>query len=424
MNFIHQLIYNDSIKISFTKGYKVGFMDIYEVINNIDIQKELIEVRRYLHQNPELSLKEYNSQKYIVSKLKDFGLEEVYDNIYETSVMAIIRGKNPGKTILIRADMDALPIMEDTNLDFSSINKGVMHACGHDVHMTWGLGCAFILNKIKDKLDGNVKILFQPAEEGEGGADSLLHNYDILNIEPKVDFAIAGHCWPSIQVGKLALVDGCAMAAANKFKITIIGKGGHGAEPHKTIDPISLANQVYMSIQNIKSRKLSPFSHSVVTIGVFKGIGSFNVIPNTVELEGTVRGDSYEEVMDIMKTMEKMVSGIVISQGGDYKLKIDKPIHAVHNNSELVKESYKILKDKIEIDILKTGAMTGEDFCYISNKVPSLYFYVGTSTEGDNPEQNITNAPLHNPKLCINEDVLSIASKAFSYLAYRLISQV
>lgn len=391
-------------------------MNIINDINNIKIEKELTEIRRYLHENPELSLQEYNSQKYIVNKLKEFGLTEIYDDIYKTAVLAIIRGKEEGKTVLIRADMDALPINEQNNLSFCSKNSGVMHACGHDAHMTWGLGTAYILNKLKDHIKGNIKILFQPAEEGDGGADILLETNDILSSEPKVDYALAGHCWPSIKAGDLAIVDGCAMAAANKFTLEIHGKGGHGAEPHKTIDPISLANQAYMAIQHIRSRQLSPFNHSVVTIGVFKGIGAFNVIPDSVIMEGTVRADSYTEVKAIMTSIDKVVAGIVESQSGTYSITVEKPIEAVINDSELVKKSYDILKEITNIDILKVGAMTGEDFCYISNRVPSVYMYVGTSSSLE-----IKNPPLHNPKFNIDEGILEPTSKKLSYLALKLL---
>lgn len=367
-----------------------------------DLEKKLIEIRRHIHKNPELSLKEYNTSKFIVSKLREFGIEEIQDDIYETTVLATIRGGIEGECILLRADMDALSIEENNNIDFKSSNKGVMHACGHDAHVTWLLGAAYILNLNKEKLKGTFKILFQPAEEGEGGADVLLEHYDLLNTPPKVTKALGAHVWPEIDVLSYGLVNGCAMAAANKFEIDILGKGGHGAEPHKTVDPIALACSVYNSAQQILSRKLSPFSNGVLSIGIFKGEGSFNIIPSKVHLEGTVRAETYEGVCEITNSLEKITKGIVESQGGKYTLKIDKPILPVINDKNLVIEAENICNSiGAPLTVLNHGAMTGEDFCYFSNKVPSLFFYVGTRNE----EEGLT-YPLHNCNFNIDERIL------------------
>lgn len=385
-----------------------------------EIESELIKIRRHIHENPELSLKEKNTSDFIVSKLKEFGITEIYNDIYETTVIAIIRGKGEGKTVLVRADMDALPITEMTECEYKSKNPGVMHACGHDAHVSWILGAAYILNKIKDNFNGNIKILFQPAEEGGGGADVMLDTRDILNEEPSVDYALAAHVWPELDINKIGIVNGCAMAAANKFILNITGKGGHGAEPHKTIDPISLANQIYMCAQQIISRKISPFENAVLTIGKFIGDGAFNVIPNSVLIEGTIRAESYSKVKEITNEFEKVINGIVNANGANYSLEIEKPIHAVINDTVLIKFAKSKLKGIYgeDLKILRHGAMTGEDFCYISRKVPSLFMYVGSKVEGDNS----TYGPLHSPYLNINEKIIPQTSSLISYLAIEILN--
>ncbi|MCR1949793.1 amidohydrolase [Clostridium sp. DSM 100503] len=390
-----------------------------EEIKNIvdEIKDDLINIRRRLHSNPELSLKEYETSEFIYKKLKEFGIKEVSNDIYKTAVLAIIRGKKPGKTILLRADMDALPIDELNNCSYKSINKGIMHACGHDGHVTWMLGTAYVLNKLKDKISGNIKILFQPAEEDYGGADELLKSNDILISDPKVDYAIAGHVWPEINSGEYGIVNGRAMAAANKFIIEISGRGGHGAEPHKTIDPIAIANQVYMSSQQIISRRTSPFSNAVLTIGKFIGNGSYNVISSKVIIEGTIRAESYDKVVEITNLLESITKGITESQGAQYTITCSKPIKAVINDENLVVKAKNILsKTSHKVSILKDGSMTGEDFCYFSTRVPSLFIYVGTK----NIDKEII-YPLHSPRFNFDEDILESAVNLFAFLAINLI---
>lgn len=384
-----------------------------------EIKYELISIRRKLHSNPELSLKEYETSKFIYEKLKDFGIKEISNDIYKTAVLATIRGKNPGKTILLRADMDALPIYELNDCSYKSLNQGIMHACGHDGHVTWMLGAAYVLNKLKDKISGNIKILFQPAEEDEGGADELLKANDILTLEPKVDYAIAGHVWPELNTGEYGIVNGNAMAAANKFVIEIVGKGGHGAEPHKTIDPIAIANQVYIASQQIMSRRISPFSNAVLTIGKFIANGSYNVIPDNVVIEGTIRAENYSKVVEITNILESITKGITESQGAQYNIICSKPIKEVKNDKNLVIKASQILdKTEHKVSILNHGSMTGEDFCYFSSRVPSLFVYVGTK----NIDKNII-YPLHNPRFNFDEEILENAVNLFSFLAINLTSQ-
>lgn len=386
-----------------------------------ELNNELISIRRHLHRNPELSSVEYETSKYIYKKLKSFGIEDVRDDIYNTAIVAVIKGNDNGKTILLRADMDALPINEENEVEYCSKNTGIMHACGHDAHVTWLLGASYILNKMKSKFKGNIKILFQPAEEGIGGADYLLKNNDILIKDPKVDLAFAAHVWPSIDVGCIGIVDGVAMAAANKFIIKIIGRGGHGAEPYKTVDPISLTCQVYTALQTIISRRTSPFSNSVLSIGLINTKGAYNIIPDVVEMEGTIRANSYVEVQNIMKEVENIVNGIVISQGGKYKITEEKPIHSVVNNHNLVhytKNTINELYSEDRVDILKHGSMTGEDFCYFSNRVPSVFMFIGTK----NIDKNII-SPLHTDTFNIDESILKGTAEILSYISIKYLNE-
>ncbi len=239
--------------------------EILEIANNI--KEELIDVRRHMHKYPELSFQEFKTSAFIKEKLKEHNINYIED-FHKTAVVALIKGNKQGKTILVRGDIDALPIEENNSLEYKSLNKGVMHACGHDAHIAWTLGTAIILNKLKNKIKGNVKFIFQPGEENQWGAKEML-KYGILE-NPKVDAAIAGHVWPDVQSGKISIVNGCAMACANKFRIEIIGKGGHGASPQDTLDPIAIANEVYMAIQQIVSRKVDPYDSVVISIGVLR----------------------------------------------------------------------------------------------------------------------------------------------------------
>lgn len=379
------------------------------------LQDRLVYIRREIHKKPELALKEYETQRFILSILKEEGIEEVYKGFYETSVMAIIRGEGEGKTILLRADMDALKIQEKDEKEYTSRNDGVMHACGHDAHIAWILGAAIILNKLKKHIKGNIKVLFQPAEESTGGAYELLNARDIITEEPRVQFALSGHIWPSIDSGKIGIVNGCAMAAASFFKISIYGKGGHGATPHKNVDPISVANLVYTSIQNIISRTNDPTSNSVISIGSFKSEGSFNIIPDDAYMEGTIRGESIGEVNELSSKIENVLSGICTSFGAGYKFDSTRTIPSVVNSKDLIKYGASVAENLFGEEntlVLNKGCMTAEDFSYYLEKVPGLFLYIGNR----NLDKGI-DAPLHNSCFDVDEDVLWKASAYFSSLS-------
>lgn len=377
------------------------------------IEDKLISIRRQIHKNPELSLKEFKTSELIYKTLKEEGLE-VEKGFYETAVMTTIKGKVPGKTVLLRADMDALPVFEETKEEYTSKNRGVMHACGHDAHITWLIGATLILNKLKEHINGTVKIIFQPAEEASGGAKELLEKRNILKEFPKVDYILAGHVWPEIEAGKIGIVNGCAMAATSFFEMKIKGKGGHASSPHKTIDPIAIGNLVYTAIQNIISRLKNPVDQGVITIGTFKGEGSFNIIPNNVIMEGTIRGESEKDIRDYARKIENILKGVCYSFDADYDFEVVRIAPEVVNNEKLVNigiKSYQDLFGDNSALRLNKGSMTGEDFSYYLKEVPGLFVYVGSKDI-----EKEANYPLHSSKFNIDESIISSASAYFSKL--------
>lgn len=400
-------------------SYKNFMLEEDILKESVKIQDKLVKLRRKLHENPELSLKEYETSKFILKVLKEEGIE-VETGFYETAVMATIKGDIEGETVLLRADIDALSVEEKVESSYKSKNKGVMHACGHDAHITWMIGTTIILNKFKNHIKGTVKILFQPAEESTGGARELLEKRDIINESPKVSYAISGHVWPDLDSGKIGIVNGSAMASANFFSITIKGKGGHAATPHKNIDPISIGNLVYISIQNIVSRLKDPINNGVISIGSFKGKGSFNIIPDNVTMEGTIRGENDKMVEELSDKIKSVLEGICSSFGAEYEFNIVRNILAVINDEKLVDigiDAGEKLLGRENVINLNKGCMTGEDFSYYLKDARGLFVYVGNR----NIEKGI-NAPLHNSFFSVDEDILSKTSAYFSLLTIDILN--
>ena len=377
-----------------------------------EIKEELIKIRRDIHAHPEIALKEIRTSNFIYEKLKALKLE-VHKNIGVTGVVGILRGKYPGKTVLLRADMDCLKMEEETDLEYKSKNPSYMHACGHDAHVSWLLGAAMILSSFKDELKGNIKFVFQPAEEVVGGSLRMIEEGVLEN--PKVDIAFGAHVWPNIESGKIGIKYGPLMAAPDFFNITIIGKGGHGATPHKCVDPINIACQVYLALQTLVSRKLDAVDPAVISICTFNGGTSKNIIPNEVTLSGTVRTFN-DEIRDyIPLKMEEMIKGITMANGGAYKFKFDKCYPPVINDSyaaSIFEKSTKELFGDDSVVILDKPEMIGEDFSYFGQNIPSAFIAIGNY----NSEKGTTE-PLHSSKFNVDEDIIPKASMAFSYAA-------
>ena len=382
----------------------------------------IIDLRHQIHQYPELGNREFKTAKLVAEHLRSLGIEVETDIAY-TGVVGVLKGNKPGPVVAVRADMDALPVTEETDLSFKStvkttyLNKevGVMHACGHDIHTSVQLGVASVLASMKRSLPGTVKFIFQPAEEGpppgeEGGADLMLKEGVFANLKPSAIFGL--HTHPGLAVGELGLTIGPAMAAVDHFIITIKGKQSHGAYPHKSVDPIIMATEAVDAFQTIRSRSLSPLEPSVVTVGIIRGGERFNIIPEQVHLEGTVR--TYNpEVQDMVEhRMNKILEGITLAYGGSFELDYDRGTPATINDPELAKQMIPTMERVVGKNNLKflDPVMGGEDFAFFANEVPGMYYRLGVLKPGT------TSGWVHTPTFRADDSCLEVGIRAMSNL--------
>ena len=380
----------------------------------------IIDLRHQIHQYPELGNREYKTAKLVAKHLRSLGIK-VETDIAHTGVVGVLKGNKPGPVVAVRADMDALPVTEETDLPFKSTVKttyldkevGVMHACGHDIHTSVQLGVASVLASMKRSLPGTVKFIFQPAEEGpppgeEGGAELMLKEGVFDNPKPSAVFGLHTHA--ALEVGELGLTIGPAMAAVDQFIITIKGKQSHGAYPHKSVDPIIMATEVVTAFQTIRSRSLSPLEPSVVTVGIIRGGERFNIIPEEVHLEGTVR--TYDpEVQDMVeKRMNEILKGITLAYGGSFELNYDRGTPATINDPELCKQMIPTLERVVGKDNLKMmdPVMGGEDFAIFANEVPGIYYRLGVVKPGT------TSGWIHTPTFRADDSCLEVGIRAMS----------
>ncbi len=334
--------------------------------------------------HPELGLKEYGTAKIVAEELRKLGIE-VTEGVHSTGVVGLLRGAHPGKTLLLRADMDALPIQEETGLDYASIVPGSMHACGHDGHTANLLGVAMVLSGIREHLHGNVKFVFQPDEEYDGGAGQMI----LLGIldNPKVDAAIGLHLWGSVPEGEVHIKDGAFMAAPDMFTFKVIGKGGHAATPHLCIDPVMITVQAINNMQSIISRKKSPFEPAVISYCSLKADAKYNTIPDEVEVVGTIRTFDAGLRAWIIREMDASLKAITESQGARYEFTIggDFALPAVVNDgtlAELVRAAARKVMDASKVVEPRDPSMGAEDFAFFSQLVPSCFFFVGIAPAG------------------------------------------
>jgi len=375
---------------------------------------EIIETRRFLHMNPELSNQEYETAKLVASKLMSLGLE-VKTGVAKTGVVALLNGSQQGITIGIRADMDALPIQELSNVPYKSLNNGVMHACGHDIHTSIVLGTAMVMNALRDKIKGNIKFIFQPAEEGvapgqEGGALLMIKEGVLEN--PAVGVIFGLHVWPA-DLGQVFFSPGSIMASSDRFQIIIKGKSSHGAKPNEGIDAIVLASQVVVSLQSIISRTIEPSDPAVISIGKIEGGTKSNIIAEKVLLEGTVRTLSASSREKIPRLIEDVVRGITHPFGADYIFNYKKGPPSVYNHPELATIMLPTLSavlGETNVNTLRPQ-MVAEDFSYYCQQIPGFYFLLGVK----NPE-NKTMAPLHNPYFNPDERSIPLGIKIMCHL--------
>lgn len=366
------------------------------------IKDELVALRRDFHEHPELDFELYRTSEKVREFLDKEGIE--YNITAKTGICAIIRGGKPGKTVALRGDMDALPIQDVKSCTYASKNQGKMHACGHDVHTTVLMGAAKILNSIKQELAGNVKLFFEPAEETTGGAQIMISEGVLEN--PKVDAVIGLHVSEDISVGEIGIKKGIVNAASNPFEIKIIGKGGHGAYPQVTVDPIVITCNVINALQTLISRELAPVNPSVLTVGSIHGGTAENIIPEEVTIKGTMRTMKMEDRTYVKRRLKEITEGIVKAMRGTCEIKIRDSYPCLSNNDNMfsiLKSSANKVIDENKINILENPSMGVESFAYFSLERPAVFYYLGSRNE----EKGIVH-PAHGNLFDIDEGCIPI----------------
>jgi amidohydrolase len=388
----------------------------------------IVEARHRIHQNPELGNREFETARLVAAHLRELGFE-VDTAVAHTGVVGILRGGKPGPVVAIRADMDALPVIEDTDLPFKSTKRttyldqevGVMHACGHDIHVAVQLGVASVLAAMKADIPGTVKFIFQPAEEGpppgeEGGADLMVRAGVLENPRPAAIFGL--HSFAQMDVGTLGYRSGPMLAAVDHFRIDIKGRQAHGARPELSVDPVVMAAQAIMALQTIRSRNLSPLEPSVITVGIVRGGTRFNIIPGEVHLEGTVRTYNENVRDDVERRMGEILQGITTAGGGSFALDYDRGTPATINNGPLTSWAVPILGRAVGADMVVEvdPAMGGEDFAYFANEVPGFFFRLGQVAPGT------TSGDHHTPTFRADDGAIPVGIRAMSRLVLDFLS--
>lgn len=372
--------------------------------------------RRHLHQNPELGHEEFKTQAYVIEALNNLGIEN--HPLANTGVVGLIQGGHPGKTVLLRGDMDALPVQELADLPYKSLVDGLMHACGHDGHTAGLLGAAMILNEIKDELHGNVKLMFQPAEETTGGALPMIEAGLLEN--PKVDAAFGLHLGGHVPYGQLEVRYGAMYGAPDEFEIVIHGVGGHAASPHQTIDPISLAVQFINNAQMILTRRINPVKPAVISFTKIHAGDGLNVIPDQCSIGGTIRTLHQETRDEVSQYLEATLKSIVESNGGTYEFNYMPSYPPLINDDKMTQFAEATLIDVYGQDQVVQQAfpsLGAEDFAYLALHVPACYYNVGIWEEGK-PE------PVHHhPEFQWNDEILEICAGSLALIAYQYLNQ-
>jgi amidohydrolase len=371
----------------------------------------MIELRRTLHRNPEIAHQEFETQKMIALKLK-VAKCAVDTDVWENAVVGLLKGHGKGKTIAIRSDMDALPVTEKTDYKFISKNEGRMHACGHDAHMSIVWGVAKILSEIQRDLKGNVKFIYQPSEELPPGGSKFLIEKGVLE-DPKVDIMFGVHVDPNIPVGKAGFYDGAMMAEPDDFTIEIIGKSGHAARPHETVDAVMVAANVVTALQTISSRQVDPVNPVVLTIGTINGGVATNVIAEKVTLTGTVRTIDKKLTKNIKKMIEKIIAGVCKTYGADYSFDFIKGYPNLVNEkkvNDILRQATAELHGKKAVFEIPDPVLGGEDFAHYAERVPSAMFRLGIMNR-----EIGANKPWHHPQFKIDENAIPFAAALLAY---------
>ncbi|EAZ86176.1 amidohydrolase [Lysinibacillus fusiformis] len=366
--------------------------------------EEMVGIRRHLHEYPELSFEEVETPAYIAAYHKELG-HEVREGVGGRGVVAVLRGASPGKTVALRADFDALAIQEENDLPYKSKVAGKMHACGHDGHTATLLGLAKALNKMKSEITGNIIFIHQHAEEvAPGGAKPMIEDGCLDG----VDVIFGTHLWAPTPIGEILVKDGAIMAAADKVEIAIQGKGGHGAEPHHSIDAVTLASQFVISAQQLISRRIDPLKSAVLTIGHFEAINPFNVIADRVKLAGTIRTFEEDVRTQMEQELEAVLNATCLAFGASYEYRYTRGYPPVYNHQKETEFVAQLASTVPGVEQVKTCPpfMVGEDFAYYLEKVPGTFFFTGAKS----PEWE-TAYPHHHARFNFDERAMLIAAK-------------
>lgn len=358
-------------------------------------------LRRDFHQHPELGFQEVRTARIVSKELQKLGLE-VNSGIAETGVVALIEGSEPGPVVLARFDMDALPIQEDSSADYASQTPGIMHACGHDGHTAIGLTVAKMLYERRNDFHGTVKLVFQPAEEGLGGAKRMVAEGVLQN--PIPNYSLSLHLWNEKPVGWIGVTSGPAMAASETFFVSLTGKGGHGAAPHLSIDPLYAAAQIVSALQSIVSRNVPPIDTAVVSVTAIRSGTTFNVIPQTAEFQGTIRTFNPKVRSMVIGRLQDLVKNMAISLNCTAEISVESITPAVVNNPELSTRVQKVVQTLLPQAILDTAERTmgSEDMAFMMDDVPGCYFFIGSL----NSEKGL-DAKHHHPRFDFDESALT-----------------
>ncbi|HEX9997981.1 MAG TPA: M20 family metallopeptidase [Abditibacterium sp.] len=369
-------------------------------------ESDVVALRRDFHAHPELGFEEVRTASIVAQRLRDLGFE-VREKVGKTGVIGLLKGAKPGRCVLVRADMDALPIHEINAWEWKSTQKGKMHACGHDAHTAIGLSVARLLSEERENLSGSVKFMFQPAEEGMGGAGKMM-NDGVLE-DPKPDFALALHVWTPLEAGKIGLSSGPVMAYADGFQARIFGKGGHGAMPEQTTDAVVMAAHVVTALQTIVSRNLKPLDAGVVTVGKIEAGTAFNIIPGEAYIEGTTRAFSPAARELLQKRCREIVETIPLAFGGTAKWKWIEGFPATVNDANVVGRLHPVMESIAGAENVLSFEPTlgAEDFSQVLEQIPGCYFFVGARNEAVGAIY-----PHHHPQFNIDESSLQLGTRA------------
>ena len=372
------------------------------------LQPQLVEWRRSLHQRPELGFKEQLTAQFIAQKLQEWGIEHK-TGIATTGIVATIASNRPGPVLAIRADMDALPVQEENDVPYCSQHDGIMHACGHDGHIAIALGTAYYLSQHREDFTGTIKIIFQPAEEGPGGAKPMIEEGVLKN--PDVDAIIGLHLWNNLPIGTVGVRTGALMAAVECFRCTILGKGGHGAMPHQTVDSVVVSAQIVNALQTIVARNVDPIESAVVTVGELHAGTAQNVIADTARMKGTVRYFNPKLEGYFGKRIEQVIAGVCQSQGASYELDYWHLYPPVINNAKIAELVRSVASEVVETPagiVPECQTMGGEDMAFFLQAVPGCYFFLGAA----NPAKDLA-YPHHHPRFNFDETALGMGVEIF-----------